>query len=1025
MHSVQARHVLFRLASSLQDASEGDSVSLASYSQPDGGGSGSAHASASVSAAVPGVTSQAAGVSARSGGVGKKRGSRKSRQEWDVVEGLKDGQRCDDKPDRFQGYLMKRRKWPMKGWHKRFFVLERGILTYAKSGTDVKDPVLFDQWLKRLRHHRLYRQHELIYGTNNDIPRLSDVTSPVEERPALATANLPELALSQSLKRDTLRQSSFKGSQGRVATWLLDTAALEQTGKSLQHCQSELAQLRNLLEKIQTLPISPDSGLERMDSCDSDVVVRKKRVFRPYKRRERKSDGSSASLLTGSSNKENSHVRRTSGFVDVTRTESHKGAPNSERLTPTSVNISTASSASSTNNASNSNNTTTITTNDNNNQLQSPPQDRLKASASNPNLLQYHNSHTGDTKDLSGSSTNISTIVAAGSGGSGSGHSGRGHGQLASTSSDKSSSLAPHEFRIQEIKLRESFLSSAEGVHSRLRELLSQISVERERLKSALEQESETGQGQVAALKISLVEVQKQNADLRARLARIHSESVVPAECSVAPVLSPLPTLRVSHSHDKSASLVQSLSLDSFSMSEYYDAEENVAGTISDSSSEPSDDEVSSDVSEDGNDTDHTTGGTSYSEAPPEPICATGRRNRLPVPKPESPDVSMWNLLYRNIGKDLTKISMPVTLNEPLSMLQRLCEELEYSELLDKAAEYDDPYERMIYVAAFAVSSYASSYYREGHKPFNPLLGETYECIREDKGWRFIAEQVCHHPPIAACHCESKNFTVWQEAQVMGCVFFSFPSYNLILLFKPDVRIKTKFWGKSMEIQPLGHVHCVLPKFRDHYKWNKVTTCVHNLLGGQRWADQYGEMTITNGNIICKLTFTKGSNNSSPKRYEVYGSITTADGKAVHNLFGKWNEAFFCGHASSAKCIWRPGAMPEDYELYYGFTRFAIELNELDPDQAKFLPPTDTRFRPDQRLMEEGKLAEAESEKHRLENSQRDRRKNREGTGDDPKPLWFRKSAPDGKTETYEYNGKYWDARKDPGFNRMSFLKIF
>lgn len=48
----------------------------------------------------------------------------------------------------------------------------------------------------------------------------------------------------------------------------------------------------------------------------------------------------------------------------------------------------------------------------------------------------------------------------------------------------------------------------------------------------------------------------------------------------------------------------------------------------------------------------------------------------------------------------------------------------------------------MVYVAAFAVSSYGSSYFRAGSKPFNPLLGETYECIREDKGFRFIAEQV-------------------------------------------------------------------------------------------------------------------------------------------------------------------------------------------------------------------------------------------------------------------------------------------
>lgn len=75
-------------------------------------------------------------------------------------------------------------------------------------------------------------------------------------------------------------------------------------------------------------------------------------------------------------------------------------------------------------------------------------------------------------------------------------------------------------------------------------------------------------------------------------------------------------------------------------------------------------------------------------------------------------------------------------------IFQRLCEELEYSELLDKAVEFEDPYETMVYVAAFAVSSYCSSYYRAGSKPFNPLLGETYECVREDKGFRFVAEQV-------------------------------------------------------------------------------------------------------------------------------------------------------------------------------------------------------------------------------------------------------------------------------------------
>lgn len=47
-----------------------------------------------------------------------------------------------------------------------------------------------------------------------------------------------------------------------------------------------------------------------------------------------------------------------------------------------------------------------------------------------------------------------------------------------------------------------------------------------------------------------------------------------------------------------------------------------------------------------------------------------------------------------------------------------------------------------VLVAAFAISGYSSTYYRAGSKPFNPVLGETYECIREDKGFCFFSEQV-------------------------------------------------------------------------------------------------------------------------------------------------------------------------------------------------------------------------------------------------------------------------------------------
>ena len=49
---------------------------------------------------------------------------------------------------------------------------------------------------------------------------------------------------------------------------------------------------------------------------------------------------------------------------------------------------------------------------------------------------------------------------------------------------------------------------------------------------------------------------------------------------------------------------------------------------------------------------------------------------------------------------------------------------------------------RMMWVASFAVSVYGSCQARAGHKPFNPLLGETFECVREDRGFKYVAEQV-------------------------------------------------------------------------------------------------------------------------------------------------------------------------------------------------------------------------------------------------------------------------------------------
>lgn len=64
------------------------------------------------------------------------------------------------------------------------------------------------------------------------------------------------------------------------------------------------------------------------------------------------------------------------------------------------------------------------------------------------------------------------------------------------------------------------------------------------------------------------------------------------------------------------------------------------------------------------------------------------RRNKLPDPVEKEKAVSLWSMIKDNIGKDLTRVCLPVYFNEPISSLQKCFEDLEYSDLLDQAYEH-------------------------------------------------------------------------------------------------------------------------------------------------------------------------------------------------------------------------------------------------------------------------------------------------------------------------------------------------
>ncbi|KAJ3160844.1 hypothetical protein HDU86_008204 [Geranomyces michiganensis] len=454
----------------------------------------------------------------------------------------------------------------------------------------------------------------------------------------------------------------------------------------------------------------------------------------------------------------------------------------------------------------------------------------------------------------------------------------------------------------------------------------------------------------------------------------------------------------------------------------------------------------------------------------------------LDLSKPK-PSLAVWSFLKSAIGKDLSKITLPVFFNEPLSMLQRMCEDIEYVELLSLASAVGRGSEpgsappseaaktaaaniganladltalqdeeaslvRLAYVAAYAMSNYSSTLGRI-QKPFNPVLGETYELVRDDKGFRYLSEQVCHHPPISACHCESPDYTFWTE-----------------------VSVKSKFWGKSLEIHPLGLCHVRLPVYKpgssdivetEHYSWKKVTTVVNNVIVGKLWMDHYGDMIVKNWRTgeECIVTFkpkptggwfgmSGGSKGSKGKPEEedngggeIGGVVKDAKGVVRYELRGRWDGQVVAdpvnrgGGRGSPLPLWKRNPMPPNAADNFFFTSFAITLNQLPDPLRASLPPTDSRLRPDQQAMERGDWDQANTLKERLELQQRDRRRELQANYDRTRtpsgppargiemgekwwsPRWFvRELDPDSREEHWRFDEEYWKRRNPPGGNK-------
>lgn len=166
-----------------------------------------------------------------------------------------------------------------------------------------------------------------------------------------------------------------------------------------------------------------------------------------------------------------------------------------------------------------------------------------------------------------------------------------------------------------------------------------------------------------------------------------------------------------------------------------------------------------------------------------------------------------------------------------------------------------------------------------------------------------------------------------------------------------------------MELMSEGNAHITLADHQDHYTYCKPSSWIRNMIAGNKYLEHVGEMRVTNHKTgeYAMVHFKEGTGGGlfgvPTKRNIVSVSIYDKNGKESRKLVGKWSESLARELGKDQyEVLWRaqsPGI--PDHERYYGFTKFCCELNEITELERGKLPCTDTRYRPDQRMYEEGK----------------------------------------------------------------------
>jgi hypothetical protein len=187
-------------------------------------------------------------------------------------------------------------------------------------------------------------------------------------------------------------------------------------------------------------------------------------------------------------------------------------------------------------------------------------------------------------------------------------------------------------------------------------------------------------------------------------------------------------------------------------------------------------------------------------------------------------------------------------------------------------------------------------------KPFNPLLGETYELVKPGK-FTFITEQVCHHPPI----------TAYENRGDSGYVRYG------------TMRVKTSFSKGALSFSNTHKEYLEFPKFGEKFEFIPAVKSIHNLIIGQPYIEVSGKSYLMNqacpkDQYVEIEYFKRGW--SSESAHRIVGTVYEKAGQVAYRFEGRFTKEVTLVNAKIGvkEYTWTKQPYPENWEYMYGMT---------------------------------------------------------------------------------------------------------